>query len=336
MDFDLELYHNIIYLGLNPKKNHAKKDVFFKDQLLKIRKEYYLFQPLYDNDFEKPLTPKRKYYVVLIENEAIKYLNTVFAEFNNAISNNEKKYLFNSFSKIVTQKFKEIHIQCSKEGYAYKKLIEGIEDENFEDEVYVIQFLKSELIRIYLEISEKFSEYNTGDSLNGEQIYKHFFKEKQPNPSLFSPAEQIKTALPVSAFVEKKKEEEFKPIKSDFRDAAKGVLAYDDIIQNPDYFSLFEEELFNHQLISKDYVFNDAHGNKKTLAFIYSALVHKKYFKKRDFKKLRDITLLEIKKFLNHRYNTNIDREFRNIVNDKNLIAKFISDNFWIAQLPNL
>lgn len=72
------------------------------------------------------------------------------------------------------------------------------------------------------------------------------------------------------------------------------------------------------------------------MALVYAAMVYKKYFKKRDFNKLKDITPLEIKKFLNHRYNTNIDREFRNVVNDKNLIAQFISDNFWIAQLPTL
>ena len=125
---DFELYHNILFLGLHPKKNHSKKDAFFKDQLMKIKKEYYLFQSLYENDFEKALTPKRKYYVALIENEAIKYLNTVFTEFSNALSENEKKYLFNSFSKIIAQKFTEIQIQCSKEGHTYNKLLEGIKD----------------------------------------------------------------------------------------------------------------------------------------------------------------------------------------------------------------
>jgi hypothetical protein len=313
-----------------------KKDAYFKEQLLKVKTEYYLYQPLHENDFEKPLTPKRKYYAAIIENEAIKYLNNVYTEFNNALSNNEKKYLFNSFNNIISEKFKEVYTQCTKEGYTYNKLLEGMDDTNLEDEVFVIQFLKTELIRIYLEITGRFIEYNTGDVLNEEQIYKHFFKEKQPSPSLFIDAEQIKTASPASEFVEKTKDKEFKPIKNDFRDAAKGILSYDAIIQNPNYFSLFEAELFNRQLINKDYVFNDTHGNKKMMAHIYCSMVYKNYFKKRDFTKLKNITPLDIKKFLNHRYATNIDREFRNIINNKPLIIEFISNNFWLAQLPTI
>lgn len=336
MEFYFELYHDILFLGLHPKKNHSKKDAYFKEQLLKVKKEFYLYQPLYDNDFEKPFTPKRKYYTALIENEAIRYLNNVSTEFTNATSTNEKKYLFNTFNKIISEKFKEVHSHCTQEGYTYNKLKEGIEDTDFEDEVFIIQLLKTELIRIYLEITEKFSEFNTGDALNEEQIYKHYFKEKAPQPSLFSPAAQIKTAIPSLVSLVKKFEDEFRALKNDLKDPPKGILSYNDIIQNPDIFSVFEVELFHHQLINKDYVFNNAHGNKKTMALIYAALVHKKYFKKRDFKKLRDITPLDIKKFLNHRYSTNIDREFRNVINDKNLVAQFINDNFWIAQLRTL
>ena len=336
MDFDLELYHNIIYLGLNPKKNHAKKDAFFKDQLLKIRKEYYLFQPLYDNDFEKPLTPKRKYYVVLIENEAIKYLNTVFTEFNNAVSTNEKKYLFNSFSKIIIQKFKEIHTLCIKEGYKYTKLVEGIEDENFEDEVFIIQFLKTELIRIYLEIAEKFGEFNTNDSFTEVNIYKHFFKEKQPSPNLLIEADQIKTTSPKIALKENKKEVVFTVIKGEFKEGKKSILSYQNIIVNPNYFSIFEEALFIHELINKDYEFINSHGNKKLMASIYCSIINKNYFKKRAFEKLRNITHLDIKKFLNHRYATDIDREFRNMINNKAQIIEFTSNNFWLAQLPSI
>lgn len=337
MNFDLELYHNIIYLGLHPNKSHSKKDAFFKDQYLKITKEHYQFQPNYQNDFEEPITQKRKYYVALIANEAIKYLNTVYTEFNNAVTTNEKKYLFNSFSKIVTQKFKEIHTHCTKEGYKYTKLIEGIEDENLEDEVYVIQFLKTELIRIYLEIDEKFSEYNTGDSLNEEQIYKHFFKEKQPSPSLFSPADQIKTISTTIAIKENKKQETFNAIKGEIRDPVKGVLSYETIIKNPQYFAQFEEELFVQEYINKDYIFNaSVHGLKNSLACVYATLIKKGYFNKKDFKKRKEIKPIDIRKFLDNRYQCGIDKQFRTYQNNPKMVADFISNTFWVEKLPTL
>jgi hypothetical protein len=337
MNFDLELFHNIIFLGLHPKKNHTKKDAFFKDQLLKIKKEYYQFQTVYQVDFEEPITQKRKYYVALIKNEAIKYLNTVYTEFKNAVTTNERKYLFNSFSKIVTQKLKEIHTHCTKEGYKYTNLVEGIEDENFEDEVYIIQFLKTELIRIYLEIDEKFSEYNTGDSLNEEQIYKHFFKEKQPSPSLLIEAEQIKNASPSISIKEDKKQDVFNVIKGEIREPVKGILSYETIIKNPHYFAIFEEQLFAQEYINKDYIFNaSVHGLKNNLACIYATLIKKGYFNKKDFKKRKEIKPIDIRKFLDNRYQSNIDKQFRTYQNNPKLVTDFIANTFWVEKLPTL
>jgi hypothetical protein len=122
MNFDLELYHRILFLGLHPKKNHLKKDAFYKEQFLNVKKEYYSFQPLYQCLFEKPLSNKRKYYVSLIEYEAIKLLNFVVLEFQNDLTENEKKYLFVNATKAITQKFNEIYKQCNKESYSFERL----------------------------------------------------------------------------------------------------------------------------------------------------------------------------------------------------------------------
>jgi len=334
MNFDFDLYHNILFLGLHPKNNHLKNDAFFKEQMLSIKKEFYQFQPIYNIDFEAPFTEKRKYYLKLIDHEAIKYLNNVYSEFNNATSTNEKKYLFNSFQKIITQKFKEIHTHCTLEGYTYDKLTRGVDDEKVEDELFVILFLKTELIRIYLEIAEKFAEYNSNDSFTETNIYKHFFKEKQPSPSLLVEAEPIITTIEITP-KEQEKKRDFIAIKNDFKPVPKHVLTYDIIVAQPDYFSIFEEALHTHGLINPDYVFIEDRGNKKTMGIIYAIIINKNYFHKRNFKESKAIKPIDIKRFLNNRYATNIDKEFRNAQIDHDAIRAYLDENFWIEGLKS-
>lgn len=334
MNFDFDLYHNILFLSLHPKKNHLKNDAYFKDQMLKIKKEFYLFQPIYNIDFEAPFTAKRKYYLKLIDNEAIKYLNNVYSEFNNATSTNEKKYLFNTFQKIISQKFKEIHTHCTQEGYTLDRLIGGVEDEKIEDELFVILFLKTELIRIYLEIAEKFAEFNSNDSFTEANIYKHFFKEKQPSPSLLVEAEPIKTSIEITP-KEQEKKKDFIAIKNDFKPVPKNVLPFNKIVAQPDYFSIFEEALHTHGLINDNYVFINEHGQKKEMGIIYAILISKNYFHKRDFEKIKEIKDLEIKRFLNNRYATNIDKELRNAQIAQDAIRNYLDDNFWIERLKS-
>jgi len=333
MNFDLELYHSIIFLGLNPKKIHTKNNAYFKQLFQSVKKEVYLFHPIYDVDFEQPFTPKRKYNHTLIQNEAIRYLNNVFLEFQNANSINERKYLFNAFNSIITQKFNEVYSLCKKENYSYSRLKEGIEDLLIEDEVYIIQYLKTELIRIYLEVAEKFGEYNTNDSYTIENIYRHFFKEKLPSPNLLIEAvPQIDTKL-INHLVKNDNKEKFTPIQNDLTEVPKGILPFKTIVDKQEYFSIFEDALFTHGLIDTKYKFVETHGLQKEMGIIYAVLIQKNYFHKRDFEKQRPIKPIDIKKFLNNRYKTTIDREFRNAMKNNNLVRHYLDSNFWLENL---
>lgn len=334
MNFHLELYHNILFLGLQPNKNHSKKDAYYKEQLLNVKNEYYSFQPRYQCLFEKPLSAKRKYYVSVIENEAIKQLNTFVLDFQNALLDNIKKYLFNNALKAITQKFNEIYIRCKKGSYSFERLKAGVEDENEEDEIYIFFYLRTELIRIYLEITEAFNEFATDEFYNEEEVYKKFFKETSPPKDLIIAADNIQQPVPASKMNVEKTSKVFKAMKKDIREPNRKIILYDTIIKNPQYFAQFEEYLFSNELIDNKYNFIEVHGNKLKMANVYCALIKKNYFHPRDFKAKKTITPLHIKHFLNHRYNTNIDKEFRNILANPQNTIDFIANNILIEQLP--
>ncbi len=334
MNFDLELYHKILFLDLHPKKNQAKKDVFYKEQLLTVKKEYYSFQPLYQCLFEKPLNNKRKYYLTIIENEATRLLNYVVLQFQNALLESEKKYLYVNATKEITHKFNEIYKHCIKENYSFETLNAGFENENFEDEVYIILFLRTELIRIYLEITVAFNDFATDEVYNEIEVYKKFFKENNPPKDLIIPADNIQQPVKVLKANVEKNSNVFKALKQDIREPKRKIILYDVIIKNPQYFAQFEEELFSQELIDHNYNFNAAQGNRILMANVYSALIKKKYFQPKDFKAKKIITPLGIKHFLNHRYNTDIDIEFRRVQNKPQQIVDFIANHHWIEILP--
>jgi hypothetical protein len=107
-------------------------------------------------------------------------------------------------------------------------------------------------------------------------------------------------------------EKEFQLQLCDFRPEAKGVLSYDTIIKNPKRFAEFEEHLFLYGFIDEEYNFTNKHGMKSEMAQKYHQMIKEGYFFPRDFKRFKDILPRDIRKFLDHRYLVNLDKQFRN------------------------
>jgi uncharacterized membrane protein len=111
-------------------------------------------------------------------------------------------------------------------------------------------------------------------------------------------------------------------------------LSYETIIKNPQYFAQFEEQLFANDFISKDYNFQKGKVKINDFACIYIALIKKGYFNKKDFTTKKEIKLLDVRKFLDNRYNSNFDKQFRTFLKLSKEVAEFISNHYWIDNLP--
>lgn len=90
MNNELNLYHKILFLELRPWTNREVAETKYKELMQGISKEHFTFQPLYEVDFPKPLTAKRKYYFSIIENEATFYLNNFQQIIAGALNEKEK------------------------------------------------------------------------------------------------------------------------------------------------------------------------------------------------------------------------------------------------------
>lgn len=331
MSNDLELFHNILLI--NRPWLSTTTDQKYQQLLQTVSKVNYAQQPLHELSFPKALTPKRKYFFALIDDEARRYINTIHSLMKDASNENEKKYwIHNTLTKKIKDKFTETEKAIAANQFYFSVIDDRQQTQRQKDNAYVIQLLKFELIRIYIEIQNSFSAFLKEDPLTEADILSTYFQsEEAPEKSFIIPAPDYKLPKPTTSLSVQPVKKELKVIKADIREPVKGVLKYEDIIAKPDRFALAESELFQVDLIDADYKFKRSRGNVEKMAAIFHIMIQKNYFKPLSFSSgQKKITDLQIRKFLNHRYAASIDKEFRNFKKKKAFDA-YISNN---AGLP--
>lgn len=329
MTNDLELYHNILLIDRPWLSSNS--DQKYQQLLQAVPKENYAQQPLYELNFQKPLTSKRKYYHVLIDNEARRYINTIHSLAHHASNENEKKYwIHNTLTKKLKDKFVETDKVISSNQFFFAIIDDRLQTAKHKDDAYVIQLLKYELIRIYLEVQDNYPAYLKEDPLTeADLLTTYFHSEEAPQKSFIAPAPDYKLPKNSQPLVVQEVVK-FQPIKADIRTVPNGILKYTDLIANQDKFAAFEIELFHQGLINQQYEFTKKHGQVSELAAAYHVLIKKKYFNQFYFPGRKKVTDLHIRKFLNHRYQAKIDKEFRNFKEGKAL-EQFLPSKPWLT-----
>ena len=320
MSNELELYHNILFIS-RPWLDNTTSEQKFRQLLHELLQENLAQQPIYELAFPKPLTAKQKYYYTVLNYEANRYLNNIHSLINQSSNDNEKKFWINTtLYKKLKDKLSQTETVIKKNKFFLADLNDNNKQQEHLDDTYVIQCLKYQLIRLYVEIQNSFSAYVKEDILDEEEIHKLYFREPQPDESFIIAALPLNLPKATTSIKIPEPAQSFNPIKTDIRESDNKILSYADIIAKPDRFALAEVELFNEGLLDQQYRFIKKHGNVEKMAALYHIMIQKKHFNPAYFKDGRKaITDLHIRKFLNHRYIAGIDKEFRNFKNRKQL-----------------
>jgi len=339
MTNELEVFHKILFLELRPWVNKDVSEIKYKDLLQKSSSQIFTYQPLFKLDFIKPLTSKRKYYYNLIDNEAIRFLNTFYVNISGALNESEKKYwVHTTLTKTLTQKLREVSKVINDNQYFYDLLVPSTSTKNTDakmiDETYIIQFLKYQLLRIYLEIQENYKVHLKDEPLTEAELQQLYFSENIPATSFIKEADKIKVSNALNAKTAVVAEVPFNKLTNDFRELKKGVLSYQTIIKNPTKFAQFEEQLFVNKYIDSNYNFINNHGQIQLLACIFHVLINKGYFNPMDFDKAKKIEQVDIRKFLDYRYSAGTDKQFRSLNTNTQKVSDFQSEHYWIDNLP--
>lgn len=332
---NLDTIQNILFLELRPWLNRTTPEAKYKQLHEGLIKAHFSYQPMYEPVFPKPLTAKRKYYHALIENEVIEYLSDLNTEILAAQIINEKKYwVHTALTKVLSQKLRDISEIIESFNFSLSNLTSKSVNDNIKDDTYIIQYLRLQLSRAYLEIQNLYQEYLKDEPLSFQELNEKYFSEALPDSHL-KEASKIKLHTSGSQIISKQHDALFKTKAYDFRPAkGKNILDFKTVVKNPDRFSRFEEKLRINEFIDDDYNFQNKHGQIQELAAIFQTLIQKGYFNERKFPGSKVIKDVEFRKFLDHRYGSNTDRQFRNWGNNADELAAFVSDKYWIDSLP--
>jgi hypothetical protein len=338
MNNSLELFNDILFLNLRPWIFGKQSDIKFKQLLFEVKKEYYTHQPNYEVGFIKPLSNIRKFYHAIIQYEAIAYLNDLHSEINAALNDNEKSYLVHvALTKLISQKLKEAAQVIQERNYTTEqfdlKLQNKKVETNIADESYVLHLLKHHLVRLVMEIQDTYQEYLKEDVLMLDEIYYTYFNEATPDIAYIIEAEDYPETNQIPQAQKKESKPAFNPIRDDIWEIGKNTYSYSQLIANPSRFAQFEIELHDKELIDGNYHFIYKHGMKKYLAACYHQLVRKGYFCERIFPGNIEVKNRDITKFLDHRYKTNVDKQFRNWDNNQEELLKFIEKDYWLDHI---
>ncbi|MGQ1910976.1 DUF6617 family protein [Marinifilum sp. RC60d5] len=334
----IELYQKILFLELRPWQMNNLSDLKFKHLILDIKKEYYTHQPNYEVVFCKPLSYFRKYYNNLIEYSAINFLNEFYSEIQLTSNKSEIAYLVNqAINKKLSQKLKEIDQVIQSRNYTPEQFDlnspNKAKDPTIADESYVIHLLKYHMIRLFMDIQETYKNELHGEYLSKEEIFYKYFNENPPSQEIIIEADNFPNTNPIIKTSTEETKPTFNPIRDDIRPNNTKVLLFEQIIKNPSRFSHIEELMYEKELIDDNYNFKDKYGIKRYLAALYHQLIRKGYFNSRYFPENKEIEPLMIRKFLDYRYNSNIDKQFRTWNNDQAGLLNFIEKDYWLDNI---
>lgn len=293
----LNTFRRILFLDQRPNLMDSAPLAKFRVLLLELEEVQYKYQPLYEVEKERILSVVQEYYQKLIDNAAINFLNEFQSEIRATQSKEEKQYIVRCAVKQLNFFMLETYTWNERKSHTFPDLI-------------IKTNMKHQLVRLYLEVISETDDSPTTDIL--DEVYQRYFNEPAPVPAVIfdAPVLVLETKIPATRT---EPNQGFVSRMEDFRSEVKGILSYDTIIKNPKRFAEIEIDLFLKGYIDEDYNFTHKHGLKSEMAQIYHQMIRDGYFMPRDFENMMDIKPREIRKFLDHRYQVNLDKQFRSL-----------------------
>jgi hypothetical protein len=338
MQPNLDTIQNILFLELRPWLNRTTPEAKYKQLHEELKKVHFSYQPLYETVFPKPLTAKRKYYQALIESEVIEYLNDLNTAISEADIANEKKYwVHTALTKVLSQKLRDISKVIESFNFNLSNLASKSENIDIKDDSYIIQYLRLQLMRIYLEVQDRYKENLKEEPISFQELNEKYFSESISADSIknASKIKQVTSKIDTDAT---HPTEEFKPIARDTQseNIPPTILKYQEVIKNQDRFLRFEQHLFDNGFIDNNYSFQNKHGRKQELAAAYIIMINKGCFHSMKHPGKKKIKETAIRKFLDYRYKANTDKLFREWLNNPEAHHTFVDSRHWLDKLGSI
>jgi hypothetical protein len=327
---NLKTIDNILHHELAPWLPQNKLMDKFKVQLRELTLQS--FNTFYELEYLPQLNEKYKCYYLTVNNTVYSYIAQFKESFNEAANSDHQSFIINKFNNHISQFFVDTQEVIQQRGYNFEEINLPINN-TIRDEIYIIHLIKNYLIWLYLEVKEIVQDHHGFEFLDEEIIRGKFFNEFEFESFIHEVPEQIKQEVQLEQY-KKVKKSSFTALPYDFREPKNGVLVYEDIVIRSGELSEFENKLHQNNLIDDHYNFikNRQTHNSENFALALLALLSKGYLRKQNIGKV--IKSSDYRKFFEHRYGGNVDKQMRNFEKQPEKIQQFIEDNYWLSSLP--
>jgi hypothetical protein len=195
MNNDLTKLRSILFGKLKPWGNRDTIQEKFKLESKSVETIDPQFDSFYTLTFFKAHTQKAKYYKKLIDTECTRYINTVHYLADKAEDDDLKHYwIFTTLQKKLHQFFIDFAKELERRNYQIEYIDPDkdnkLKDTQISEETFIIHYLKTTLIYIYMEIQAAFPDDLEEEPLDIEDIYRNFFGEPD-SYAFIKPLEQI-------------------------------------------------------------------------------------------------------------------------------------------------
>ena len=197
----LHIFSTLISITKGLHKDLRTEQEYRSLNLNHIQKQQFKAQPNFEIVFKKAISEKKKYYKNLIDIEANQKFNELIKEFPNNAVPEENTFVYNSMYAEHHQNLININNYIVKHSLTKDKIDQ--------DNTYVIQYLKTNMIWLYIELQDRFAKFGNEELLSTEEIYQHYFNEKvidleiipaEKLAKTIQPKKEIKTASSKNSF----------------------------------------------------------------------------------------------------------------------------------------
>ncbi|RXP54560.1 hypothetical protein EC396_09265 [Lutibacter sp. HS1-25] len=146
----------------------------------------YKAKPNFEIVFKRALGEKNKYYKNLIDIAANEKFNVLIKDFPNNAVPEENTFVYNSIYAEYHQNLININNYIDKHSFTKNNITN--------DNTFVIQYLKVNMIWLYTELQDRFAKFGNEEILSTEEIYKHYFNEDITELEII-PAKKLETTI---------------------------------------------------------------------------------------------------------------------------------------------
>ncbi len=335
-------FKSLLLEDIAPWFNRNTIDAQFKERLLNNPVVQYTCQPAYSVTYPGPANDFRRFYYRYISNAAISYLNWLHEQMKGALTDDERQFLIResmerNLVSCLQETAKSFEYRDSSQPDFDYTLNAGRTPAQEQNEMYVLNYLKLQLVRLYMEVQAAFPTFNSREVLKATEVLEYYFQDTKTTEDFLQQAAQLEISPKIKSAPTQRKKEPLLTREYDFRGEMPKGKSYTLIVEHPDKLSKAEEELFNQDILDSELQFINTHGNKRLLGAAYHIMVERGYFKNKIMGINNKRVNTTIRRFLEHRYNVNIEQEVRKLTANNNEDLKEIVDKtFWLTRfLPS-